>query len=174
MNGLRRLPLLLVCALMACTPTLDWREVRPAASAVVTMFPCKPASHARQVLLADRKVELTLFACTAGDATYALSYADVREPSQVSAALLALKTSAWANVRALPPVSTQPMQQQGMTPNAEAARWQVTGQLPNGQTVQEAGAVFAHGTAVYQATVIGARLDEGAVQTFMDALRVAS
>lgn len=177
MNGLRRLSLLLACVVTACTPTLDWREVRPAGSAIVATFPCKPASHARQVSLAGRMVELTLYACTAGEVTYALAYANVADPSHVSAALLALKTSAWANVRAVPPVTSQqiqPMQPPGTTPNAEAARWHTPGQLPNGQAVQEAGAVFAHGTWVHQATVIGARLDDSATQTFMDALRVAS
>jgi hypothetical protein len=173
MNPARLVPLVLAGGLAACAPTLDWREVRPIGSAVVAMFPCKPASHARQVSLAGRVVELTLYACTAGDVTYALAYADMREPGDVGKALAALKTSAWANVRATPPPATPPMQQPGMTPNAESVRWQVVGALPNGQAVQEAGAVFAHGTWVHQATAIGARLDASAMQTFMDALRVA-
>lgn len=174
MNSARLVPLALAGCLAACTPTLDWREVRPIGSAVVAMFPCKPASHARQVSLAGRVVELTLYACTAGEVTYALAYADMRDPGDVGKALSALKTSAWSNVRATPPSTTPPMQQPGMTPNAESVRWQVVGALPNGQSVQEAGAVFAHGTWVYQATAIGARLDASAMQTFLDALRVAS
>jgi hypothetical protein len=172
MNALlRALPGALMLA--ACTPTLDWRDVRPEGSGVMALFPCKPASQARQVALAGGKVTLTLHACTAGDATYALALADVGDPARVSAALAELKTSAWANVQATPPAPTPAMQPAGTTPNPEAARWRVQGQLPNGQTVQEAGAVFARATWVHQATVIGARLDDEAVQTFMDALRAA-
>jgi hypothetical protein len=178
MNLPRRAPLLLALVLalvlVACTPTLDWREVRPAGSAMLALFPCKPASHARPVALAGRTVSLTLYACTAGETTYALAFADVGEPGQVRAALAELKSSAWANVRAATPVATQPIQLPGMTPNPEATRWRVPGQLPNGQAVQEAGAVFARATMVYQATVIGATLDEQATQTFMEALRAAS
>ncbi len=172
MNALLRV-VLGAWMLAACTPTLDWRDVRPEGSGVMALFPCKPASHARQVALAGGKVTLTLHACTAGDATYALALADVGDPGRVSAALADLKSSAWANLRATPPAVTQTIQPAGTTPNAQAARWRVQGQLPNGQTVQEAGAVFARATWVHQATVIGERLDAEAVQTFMDALRAA-
>ena len=34
----------------ACTPTLDWREVRPEASGLVALFPCKPDRHARRAV----------------------------------------------------------------------------------------------------------------------------
>jgi hypothetical protein len=164
----------LVAALAAaCTPALDWREVRPAGSAALALFPCKPASHARAVPLAGRRVELALYACSAGGATYALAFADLADPALVGAALTELKDSAWANVRAPQSSATQPVQVPGMTPNPAALRWQVAGQLPDGRPVQETGAVFAHATRVYQATVVAPRLDGEATQTFMDALRLA-
>jgi hypothetical protein len=163
----------LVAALAAaCTPALDWREVRPAGSTALALFPCKPASHARTVPLAGRRVELTLYACSAGDATYALAFADMGDPAVVTAALSQLKDSALANVGASPSSATQPAQIPGMTPNPAALRWQVAGQLPDGRAVQEAGAVFAHATWVYQATVVASRLDSEATQTFVNALRL--
>ena len=42
----------LAAVLSACTPTYNWREVRPEGSGVVLMMPCKPDSHARRVRLA--------------------------------------------------------------------------------------------------------------------------
>ena len=35
--------------LAACSPALDWRQVRPDDTGVEAMFPCKPLSHARTV-----------------------------------------------------------------------------------------------------------------------------
>jgi hypothetical protein len=166
--------LLCLALLAACTPSLNWREVRSPSGAAVAMFPCKPASHEREVSLAGRPVKLTLLACTANQSTYALALADVSDVSQVGAALRALKTSAWANVRVPDPVATQPLSLKGMTPNAEAAQWQVPGRLPDGRAVQEAGAVFAHASWVFQATVIAPKLDAQATQTFMESLRVGS
>ena len=54
-------------AVAGCSPALDWREVRPEGSQARALFPCKPASHARTVSLAARRVELTMYACAAGD-----------------------------------------------------------------------------------------------------------
>ena len=77
--------------LAACTPTLDWREVRPGAAEAVALFPCKPASHARELALAGQQVKLTLHACQAGDATWGLAWADVGDPGRVADALQALQ-----------------------------------------------------------------------------------
>jgi len=49
----------------------------------------------------------------------------------------------------------------------------IEGRRPDGQAVTMQLAVFAHGTRVYQATVLGAQLPEGAADTYIGALRVA-
>ena len=59
--------------LAACSPSLNWREVRPEGSDAVMMFPCKPQRFARQVPLAGGKVEMHLSSCTVEGVTYALS-----------------------------------------------------------------------------------------------------
>ena len=43
-------------ALTACSPALDWRQVRPDDAGVEAMFPCKPLSHARTVPLAGQPI----------------------------------------------------------------------------------------------------------------------
>jgi hypothetical protein len=166
--------LCLLALLAACAPSLNWREVRTPVGGAAALLPCKPASHAREVSLAGRPLTLTLLACTAEQSTYALAVADVGDAARVGPALTALKTSAWANMRTTQPVTTQALAVQGMTPNVEAARWQVPGQLPDGRAVQAFGAVFAHATWVYQATVIAPQLDAEATQTFLQSLRVGS
>jgi hypothetical protein len=159
-------------ALAGCSPTLDWRELRPEGSQARLMFPCRPASHARSVSLAGATVEMSMFACSAGGATYALTVADLGDPALVTPALAELGAALPANVRAAAPAASRPLAVPGMTPNAQAAHWRVEGRLPDGRAVQEQAALFAHGTRVYQAAVIGPALDAQAVEPFFDALRV--
>jgi hypothetical protein len=158
--------------LTACTPTLDWREVRPEGSPVRLMMPCKPASHARTVSLADRRVEMSMYACTAGDVTYAVAFADMTDPAAVTPALAELARSARANLRASDSAASSAVSVPGMTPNAQAAQWRIDGRLPDGRQVQEQVALFAHGTRVHQATMMGSRIDTEARDTFFSGLAV--
>ena len=161
-------------ALTACSPTLDWRAVRPEPSGAVALFPCRPASHARRLHLGAVNTELFLYACTASGATFALAYADVADPAQVGPALAALRAAAIANVGG----SAQPdgvLNVAGMTPNAQAQRLLIGGHLPGGRAAQMAAGFFAKGTRVFQASVISpGTLDAEAVSTFFAGLEVPS
>jgi hypothetical protein len=169
---LKRVAPALALAAAACSPTLDWREVRPADSAVQALFPCKPASQARRVTLAGSVVEMSLFACAAGDVTYALAFADLRDPARVTTALDELARAAHVNLQAAPGASSEPVRVPGMTPNPSALVWRIDGRLPDGKAVAQRSALFAYGTRVYQASVLGAGLDAAAADAFVDALRV--
>jgi len=157
-------------AAAACSPALDWRELRPEGSGAVLMLPCKPASHARRVPLAGTPVELTLYACSAAGVTWALAFADVADPARVGPALAALRDAALANVGAAASAPL-PLAVPGATPNPASVRLALQGRLPDGQAVHEQVAVFARGTRVYQATCVGAQLPADGVQTFFAGLR---
>jgi hypothetical protein len=159
---------------LGCSPMYDWRESRPEGSSVRLMFPCRPASHARRVMLGGTSVEMTMFACSAGDTVFALAFAELRDPALVGGALDELSRSVRENVRASEAAASQPAAVPGMTPNERALQWRVSGRLPDGRAVQERAAVFSHGTRVYQATMLGATLDAQAQETFFGALRVGS
>ena len=163
---------LLVSSLAACAPALDWREVRPAGSEVRLMLPCKPASHARTVTLNGRRVEMSMYACAAGDVTYAIAFADMADPAAVTPALAELARSASANLRASDTAASSALVVPGMTPNPQAAQWRIDGRLPDGRQMQEQLALFAHGTRVHQATMVGARIDAEARDTFFSGLAV--
>ena len=164
--------MMLACAVSACTPTLDWREVRPGGSGLQALFPCKPDAHARRVPLGGTSVELTLHACSAGGATYAVAFADVGQAQFVAPALAALAAAAVRNIDAHGTAETLPAHIAGMTPNAQASRQRLVGRLNDGQAVEEQVAVFARGTQVYQATMVGARLDADSIEMFFGALRL--
>ncbi len=158
--------------LAACSPGLDWREIRPEGSGLVVMLPCKPSSYARSVQLAGQPASLSLLACSADDLTWALAHADLGDPARVAAALSELQAAAVANLDATAP-KRLPLAVPGATPNPASARVEITGRRPDGAPVQEQVAVFTHGTRVFQATVLGPRLPVDAVDTFFGGLRVA-
>lgn len=157
----------------ACAPELDWREVRPADSGAVLLFPCKPASHARRVRLAGAEVRLLMYACSAAGATWALAFADVGDPAQVGAALDELGAAAASNLGAAAAPGV-PVDVVGATPNPSSRRLAVDGTAPDGRKVAERLVLFTKGTRVFQATVLGERIDAQAAASFFASLRVES
>jgi len=158
-------------ALAACTPSLDWREVRPAGGGVLALFPCRPSQDERTVPLAGVPAKVALQSCQAAGATFALSVTDVQDPTRVAATIDALRTAAGGNLGGAPVVGAAAAVA-GMTPNPLAQRVRVDGRFPDGTAVREELLFFVKGTVVYQATVLGARVDPSAVDTFFDGLKL--
>ncbi len=158
-------------ALLACSPALDWRELRPADSGAQLMLPCKPQRHERTVALAGQPQKLVMLSCQADGQTWALAFADLADPSRLGAGLQALAQAAQTNIGAGSPQSL-PLKVPGATPHPASQRAKLLGKLPDGQAVQMQYAVFAHGTRVYQATALGPALADTAAETFMASLRV--
>jgi hypothetical protein len=156
--------------LAGCSPTLDWRDVRPADSGVALLLPCRPTPQVRSVRLAGRTVNLALYACSAGEQTWALAFADLADPALVGPALQELQASAAANVGASTAQSLT-LAVPGATPHPDSRRSLLSGRLPDGRSVQEQVAVFAVGTLVFQATVLGPSLPSEGVETFFSSLR---
>lgn len=155
----------------ACSPALDWREVRPQGTAVVVLMPCRPQASARSVLLAGHAVRLSMLACKAQGLTFALAAADVGDPARVAATLAALRESAVANLDASV-VGSEPAAVRGATPGTQPARVRLAGREPDGSAAQGQFVLFAHGTQVFEAVVLGTAVPEAAAGTFFDSLRV--
>lgn len=159
-------------AAAACTPALDWREVRPDGSGVATWFPCRVQTQTRSLPLGGRDVVLTLSACSAAGATWALSWADVGDAARLAPALRDLRAApanALRDVRAEPP---RPAAVRGAAP-AGAVRLQWSGTAPDGRRLHWHRLVFAHGTHAVEASVVGERIDADAVDAFFGSLHVA-
>jgi len=156
--------------LAACAPALDWRDVRPEGSELILLMPCKPTVQERRLPLAGSPVRLSLHACSAGGQTWGLAHADIDDPGRVGAALAALRASTAANVAA-GAVERLPLRVPGATPQPASERVRFDGRLPDGQAVQAQLAVFARGTRVFQATVLGEQLPAEAADTFFGSIR---
>ncbi len=163
----------LLALFAACTPALNWREVQPEGSELFAMFPCKPERYARKLPLAGEAVEMRMSSCVVDGVTYAVAYAAVGEPGKVDAALGELRDAAARNLGGATR-ETGDATVPGMTPNGFARRVSVAGSGARGEPLQEQAVFFAKGLRVYQASVVGAKVDGEAADTFIAGLRFAS
>jgi phage tail protein X len=142
--------------LAGCQPALNWREVHPAGSGAVAMFPCKPDVEQRKAM--------GLAQCETGGRGFALSWAEVPDATQVGAALKAMPQALASKLgRPLPPGVA--LQVPGMTPTPEAAQYV----LQSASAVTRV-AVFAHGGRVYQALMTVQKDDPAAWEVFRTGL----
>lgn len=154
----------------ACSPALNWREFVPEGSALIATFPCRPDRQTRSVVLAGAKVPMTVLACSADGATYALGFVAVADPGRITATLAELRAGAVANLQG-GRTNVSLLQIKGMSANDQAARLAFTGRLPDGTAVQEHAAFFTRGLRVYQATVFGTKPARQATETFFRGLK---
>ena len=166
----RRVAPLAAVALGACAPALDWRDVRADAAGLQLQFPCKPVQQQRTLPLAGAPVVLTLLVCSADAHTFGLAHADVADPARVQPALQELAAAALRNIGGSSTRSAA-FQLTGATPNAASLRQRLAGRLPEGKPAQMELALFAVGTRVFQASVLGEDLRDEAADTFMASLR---
>jgi len=162
------LPIALLCA---CSPALDWRQVRPAGLELEAMFPCRPSNMSRGVNLVQRRVEMAMFACATGGSTYAVGAAVLEDVRDVGTALTTLRDAAARNLGAAP-AEAKAIQVPGMTPRQEATYVILNGRRPDGRPVVEHLAVFSRGARIYQAAVVGDQPEPDAVSTFFGGLKV--
>jgi hypothetical protein len=179
MKSLMACPLRLIVALsvtvigglVACSPALNWREVHPPDSLVTAMFPCKPDHHSRRVTVAGVEGSMQLSSCTASDNVYALSQIDAGQADRVTPVLEALRKVAAENVGG--PTTVKGVQSvPGMAPHPLAQRLTWRSVRADGSTIAAQATFFIHGTQVYQATVVGTRLDAEATDTFFAGLKL--
>ena len=163
------------CGLMcACAPALDWRDLRPAdAAGVALLMPCRAVAQQRQLVLAGSAVTLVLHVCEAGGRSWALAHADVDDPARVGRALEALRTAAAANIGATAPQGL-PLAVAAATPQPASGRERLAGRRQDGSAIEMETAVFARGTVVFQASVLGATVARAEADAFFASLRFAT
>lgn len=172
----RRSRSVVVCACVvwcssACAPALNWREVRSEGGLVVALLPCKPDRLSRSLEMGGVRVPVEVLACSAEGSTWALTSADVGDAARVEPALIQLRQARSANLGGRE-VSVAPAGVPGMTPSPGAVRLRVIGVRPDGQAVAEDSVLFAAGTRVVHAAVLGGAPDGDALSSFFSALKI--
>jgi hypothetical protein len=157
-------------ALVACTPTWDWRTVAVPETQLSVEMPCRPGRFQRDVVVAGAPLKLFMLSCEAGGVTYGVATAEVADLTRVDAVLHALSEGAGAAIRSADsPVGA--LNLSGITPFSGNTSARLHGKRPDGEQVDESIRVFARGARVFQATAIGATLPEPAVAPFENGLR---
>ena len=157
----------------ACTPTLNWREVRlqsPDGSTLKAELPCKPDAATRKQQLSDIQIELSMMGCMAGDATFTLSRIPVLDPLSAPKILSAWQAAAETNVKAGPTPKT------AVTVSGAGA-WPPAGRVTLAGTATQAHIIwFAKqtnkGLTLYQAALYGKPPSNEAINTFFESLRI--
>lgn len=170
MRGPRR-PWLPAVALFlaACSPTFNWREVRPEGGGVQALMPCKPETAERAVPLGPSPTELHMSSCRAGGLTYALAWARVPSPQDAAAALAGWEAASRQGLRATADAEAlvPPVRGAGRA-HARA----LSGLDGQGQPV-EARVVYAvQGERLFQAAVYGRPLPDEHVNPFLASLEI--
>lgn len=160
-----------MACLSACSPTLDWRDVRPPGSGVQLLFPCKPSTETRSVALAGQLLKMTMVACQAGGATYALAFADTGDAARLAGALTALREAQAGNLRGRGDAPV-PLRVVGARAVPQPELVHLDGHFPDGTAVRQHAGYFAAGTRVYQVAVLGAAVAPGTADAFFEGIRV--
>ncbi len=164
----------MVLAVSACSPTLNWRDVRPDGTPMLALMPCKPETAQRTVPLAGSPTELHLLACEAGGLQFALAWAELAEVTQAPLALAAWRRAGLQaiGVRSLPGDEASTAWAVSVPGATQSLGVQASGRNPAGGAVQTRAVYFALGPQVFQAAVYGERLPAEALDAFFGGLRL--
>jgi hypothetical protein len=89
------------CAMLACTPTFNWRDVSFEQAPATALLPCKPDRGSRPVELAGHKLMMHMAGCEAGGAMFAVALVELTDAQHSAAVLNALKDDNKATHRKL-------------------------------------------------------------------------
>jgi hypothetical protein len=166
---LRSVPAAALLGLAACSPTLNWREVRADPTALKAMLPCKPDKGARKVPMGGREVELKVIGCDTGGATFAILYGDVVDPLRSGQVLAQWETATLANMRSAK-ARDEPFLPRGAMALPQSVRVSAAGQRADGSAVESQAAYFARGSQVFQAVIYADRIAPEASEPFFSGL----
>jgi hypothetical protein len=170
--------LLVAFFLAACSPTFNWREVRPENTRLTLLLPCKPDKAQKKVPLGGQPTELALLGCDAGDLTFAVASADLGDTSRVGPVLAQWQAATLANMKAAPAASGAAAARLGplKVPGADALPTPVLvvaqGQRADGSPVAGQAAYFAQGSKVFQVVVYGKQIKPELADTFYSSLKL--
>lgn len=163
-------------ALIACSPTFNWREVPIGDAGVVALLPCKPDRATRELPLGAESIPVDMAGCKAGGATFAVAHARTASPEQADAWLRAWRIATRSQLVDVPLIESPAVV-------ARAASSPAPVRLDTQEADAAASGRAAHvlwfaqrrpdgGASIYQATVSGSPSSTEAVLTFFEGFRI--
>ncbi len=167
--------LFLGSSLLACSPGLNWRDVRPAQSPLLALFPCKPDAAERNLPLGDQEVLVKMLVCEADGALFTLASTDVKSASKLAETLELWRKATLTQMKA-GASNVTPFALKGALALPQASKVVAKGNKPDGSALTVHSAWFAVGTTVFQAAVYFSRESVGAsgavAETYFSGLRL--
>jgi hypothetical protein len=158
--------LLAVVLLIACSPTLNWREVRPEGTRLALLLPCKPDKAQKTVPLGGPATPLSMLGCDAGGATFAMAVAQLGDASQAATVLAQWQSLTLANMKA-GPAQVSPLK----IPGTAAVLVKAQGRRADGAVVEGQAAYFAQGAQAFQVVLYADRIAPEVAETFFSSLK---
>ena len=162
-------PLLIL--LQACSPSLNWREVRLGGGELKAVLPCKPDQAQRRQSLAGYEIELAMLGCEAGGALYAISVAELGTPAQAQQVQAQWQTNLLATLQAQG-ASRQAYAIRGANAQPEALQLQASGRAADGRALTVQAVWFMRGTRLYHAAVYAERLTAEMSEPFFSGMEL--
>ena len=158
--------------LWACTPALNWRDVRFDNARLIGWLPCKPDTAERSVTLEGRSTPLRLMGCEADGMDFTLAQLQLPERFSAQQAQQAWQAASLSSLQAAAVLSSQDWTLGGSSSALVPQRVVAQG----GQGVTARWAWFAYDGQLYQAAVYArasraARADQ-AMDTLVSGLRL--
>ena len=160
-------------ALAACSPTFNWREVRPDNTRLRLLLPCKPDKAQKTVPFGGRPTPLSMLGCEAGGVTFAVAVAELGPPGEAAdaASLLAQWQSlTLANMKA-GAAQRSPLALPGAAPAQPAVLVQAQGQRADGTAVSGYAAYFAQGSQLFQVVMYAGQASPELAETYFSSLK---
>lgn len=161
-----------VLAMAACSPALNWRDVRPEGTRLSLLLPCKPDKAQKVVPLGGQPTTLSMLGCDAGGATFAVAFADVGDAAKAAPVLALWKDLTLANMKAAPGTGRQlPLTISGASAGVPTTHLLAQGQRGDGTAVSGQAAYFAQGSQVFQVVMYAPHIAPDVAETFFSSLK---
>lgn len=151
--------LMLSLLLQACSPSLNWREIRLPGGDYKAMLPCKPDQATRRQSLAGQELELAMQGCEADGGLYAVSVAQLASPSALPAVQAQWTQQVLASLQASE-ARYRPASIAGADGLPAAVYLEATGRGPDGRALSVQALWFVRGTRIYHAALYAQRITE--------------
>ncbi len=163
--------LFLTLGLGACSPALNWREVRIKDTGLSVMLPCKPDEGARVVPLGGKDVEMRMTGCDAANATFAVAYVKLAQTTPVTDALAQWRAAALANMGATSSKDVRLREALGDS-SVSGAMVSAQGRRKDGAAVMMQGVWFIRGSQLFHAVVYAQSISPEITETFFPGLKL--
>lgn len=162
----------MLLTLVACSPSFNWREVRPENTRLSLLLPCKPDKAQKIVPFGGQPTLLSMLGCDAGGATFAVAVADLRDASKAASTLAQWQSATLTNMKADPRASqVLALKLPGASSAPPPLRVLARGRRADGVAVSGQAGYFAHGSQVFQAVIYAGEIAPEVAETFFAGLK---